>query len=148
MSRSIKHLKPNPKSHFKDGYFPLDKCKKYVGKDGEPCIYRSSLEFRVFSYCENHPSIKSWVSEPFPITYYMQLPNGKTKKHNYNIDLIIEFMDGKKWFVEVKPFSLTQKGSMNFEKNKAKWNASIEWCKQQDYDIVFRIITEKFNFNV
>lgn len=145
---NIKHLKPNPKSKFKDGYFPKDKCKKYISLNNEPCIYRSSLEFKTFLWCENSPNVKNWSSEPFSIPYFLKNERGEIRKRNYNIDLIIEFINGKLWFVEIKPYELTKIGSFGFEKNSAKWNASLDWCKEQDFDIEFKIITEKFNFLV
>lgn len=146
--KNIKTLKPNPKTHFKDGYFPKDKCIKYVSHNNEPCIYRSSLEFKTFLWCENSPQVKYWSSEPFSIPYYLKNTKGVIKKRNYNIDLIIEFIDGRLWFVEIKPYSLCKRGSLGFEMNAAKWNASILWCKEQDFKIEFKIITEKFNFLV
>lgn len=146
--KNIKELKPNPKSKFKDGYFPKDKCSKYVSVNNEPCIYRSSLEFKTFLWCENSPNVKKWASEPFSIPYFLKNDKGVVRKRNYNIDLIIEFVDGRLWFVEIKPYELTKIGSYGFEMNQAKWNASLEWCKEQEFDIEFKIITEKFNFLV
>lgn len=146
--RSIKDLKPNPNSRYKDGYFPKDKCTKYLSVGNEPCIYRSSLEFKTFLWCENSPNVKAWASEPFSIPYYHKTPNGEIKKRNYNIDLIVEFTDGRIWFVEIKPYELTKKGSHGFELNASKWRGALKWCEEQPYDIKFRIITEKFNFLV
>ncbi|BAV31391.1 head completion [Tenacibaculum phage pT24] len=146
--KSIKDLKPNPKSKFKSGYFPLKDCKKYLQVDDEPCIYRSSLEFKVFYWCEQSPYIKNWVSEPFSIPYLFVNERGETRRRNYNIDCVIEFTDGRLWFVEIKPHSLTKPNSFGFELNKAKWNYAIKWCNEQPFDIEFKIITEKFNFYI
>ncbi len=146
--KSIKDLKPNPKSHFKDGYFHINECEKYIQVDNEPCIYRSSLEFKTFMWCENSPNVKAWASEPFSIPYLHVNERGQTRKRNYNIDCIVEFNDGRIWFVEIKPYNLTKIGSFGFELNKSKWNGALKWCDEQPFLIEFKIITEKFNFYI
>lgn len=136
--KSIKSMKPNLNSHFKQGYFNVAESKKYA--DVRPCIYRSSSEFKFMYWLENCPRVKAWVSEPFSIVYYLE----DGTKRTYSIDFIVLFDTGKFWFTEVKPYGQTIRGSYDFEMNKKKWNAAIRWCKENDEDIEFKLITERF----
>lgn len=135
--------KPNRKGHYKQGYFKVDKSKKFVGK-GTP-IYRSSLEYKFMNWCEYTPSVVSWASEPFAIGYIKPTKEGGSKQGNYYIDFVVD-VQGKngveKWLVEVKPHAQTVKGSRDFDVNSAKWNSTIAFCKAKGYRFV--IVTEKF----
>lgn len=140
-SRSIKQLKPNLNSHFKQGYFDVLNSEKYA--DNRACIYRSSLEFKFMAWLEACPNVTAWVSEPFSIPYMIG-----DKNRTYSIDFIVLFDNGKLWFVEVKPYKQTVIGSPGFEINKKKWNAAINWCIENNDDIDFKIITERFRTSV
>jgi hypothetical protein len=129
--------KPNPKSRYEQGYFNCS--KKYIGKH-QP-IFRSSLERRFMKWLDLSPQVLQWESEPFAIGYAKPCGNGGFKQGNYYIDFVFK-MNNKTYVTEVKPHSQTMKGSRDFEINKLKWNATIEFCKKNGF--VFLIVTEKF----
>lgn len=147
MSRSIKQLKPNKNSKFKQGYFDVSESLKYEGK--EACIFRSGLEKRFFEFFESNDKITKWESEPELSVKYMY--GGKLR--TYWLDAIIVFA-GKTWLIEIKPFSQTvlpkagrnpisHKNAMaTFEQNVAKWTAAKVYAEQND--AVFAILTERF----
>ena len=133
--------------------------KKYVGNSSN-IICRSNWE-RVFcERCDTNDNIVTWASEEFSIPYISPLDN---KRHRYYPDFLIKVKepDGKfkKYVIEIKPRKQTVKPKMktdsrkrprmtktyanemkNYALNLAKWNAAIEFCK--DNSLEFRIITE------
>lgn len=144
----IKHLKPNPNSRYKQGYFDKYNPKKYFGP--KPIIYRSSLELRFMQKMELNAGVEKWSSEHIVVPYLMKEKiNGKfvTKKHNYHTDFTVIMKDGTKYLVEVKPEALTPiNESQIFRnpvlyKNASKWKAAIAWSNIHGYK--FRVINEK-----
>ena len=133
--------------------------KKYVG-NASNIICRSNWE-RVFcEKCDTNDNIVTWASEEFSIPYVSPLDN---KRHRYYPDFLIKVKepDGKfkKYVIEIKPKKQTIKPKMktdsrkrprmtnsyakelnNYAVNVAKWNAAIEFCK--DNSLEFQIITE------
>jgi len=133
--------------------------KKYVG-NASNIICRSNWE-RVFcERCDTNDNIVTWASEEFSIPYISPLDN---KRHRYYPDFLIKVKepDGKfkKYVIEIKPRKQTVKPKMktdsrkrprmtnsyakelnNYAVNVAKWNAAIEFCK--DNSLEFQIITE------
>ena len=133
--------------------------KKYVG-NASNIICRSNWE-RVFcEKCDTNDNIVTWASEEFSIPYVSPLDN---KRHRYYPDFLIKVKepDGKfkKYVIEIKPRKQTVKPKMktdsrkrprmtnsyakelnNYAVNVAKWNAAIEFCK--DNSLEFQIITE------
>lgn len=136
--KSIRNLKPKKKgkkNKYKQGYFRIDESKKFIGK--EPPIYRSSYEYKFMCLCEKHPNIIKWDSEPFPIEYIGE----DGKKHHYWIDFLIQYRNGDKYLIEVKPYSQTLSTDKSFGKNSRKWNAAIEFAEKNG--MKFKIITER-----
>ena len=133
--------------------------KKYVG-NASNIICRSSWE-RVFcERCDTNDNIVTWASEEFSIPYISPLDN---KRHRYYPDFLIKVKESdgkyKKYLIEIKPKKQTIKPKMksdskqrtrvtktytnemkNYAVNVAKWNAAIEFCK--DNSLEFRVITE------
>ena len=133
--------------------------KKYVG-NASNIICRSNWE-RVFcENCDTNDDIVTWASEEFSIPYISPIDN---KRHRYYPDFLIKVKepDGKfkKYVIEIKPRKQTIKPKMktdsrkrprmtksfakeleNYAVNLAKWNAAIEFCK--DNSLEFQIITE------
>ena len=109
---SIKSLKPNSNSTYKQGYFKPSKPEKYIG-DPNQIIYRSAWEFKFCTWCDTHPNIKKWGSEPMPIKYMnpcKSFINGEFVAgiSNYWVDFYIIVNKGQgeeKWIVEIKPKS-------------------------------------------
>lgn len=142
---NIKHLKPKKNSRYKQGYIDPRSCKKLVpGVSKDTVIYRSSYELKFIVWLEGNPKVKQWASECICIPYLFI--DGTT--HRYYPDYFVEFEDGTKMVVEIKPYNQTQKpvnencwAAKEYTKNKCKWAAAIEFCKKKGY--AFKILTEK-----
>jgi hypothetical protein len=147
---SIKDLKPNPNSHYKQGYFDGHNPKKYVGE--RPIIYRSSLELNFMIKMELSPLVLEWGSETIKIPYIMKEKDSKTgkmvlKQKTYNTDFYVKLKSGQKYIVEVKPSqqvplneSQIKRNPTNY-KNACKWKAAIDFCKLKGFE--FKIVTEE-----
>ena len=138
----IKHLKPKKNSHYKQGVKDPRIFKKYIAScKNEPVIFRSGLELEFINYCENHPSIKRWASEPIKIKYYSRL-NGK--EMNYYPDFVVEKTNGSRIIVEIKPKSQTYKPTVYdnlwskeaWIKNMDKWTAAYKFAKEHKMSFI------------
>ncbi len=127
--------------------------EKYVG-DPNDIWSRSSWETKFMKYCDSHPDIVEWGSEPFPIPYFDPVKN---KQRRYFVDFWVKIKqkDGsfKKFLIEIKPDKFTRppvqpkrktKGyieeQLQYVTNTAKWEAANKVC--QDNGIQFLILTE------
>lgn len=144
--RNIKNLKPSKSSRYNQGYINPNSCKKlFPGLNNEPIIYRSSYEKKFIYWLENNKTIKYWGSECFFINY-TSIIDGKI--HRYFPDYFIEFIDGTKMVVEIKPYNQTHKpinenniwANKEYMKNISKWKAAKEYCDARGYK--FKILTE------
>ena len=151
---SIKNLKPNKKATTKQGYFPINECKKFKGKG--PVIYRSSWEYKFCIWAERHPSVVSWSSENIVIEYW----NSWNKKYSkYYPDFFLILENGDKIVIEVKPRKhyikptppkrKTKKAisgyNYNLEqyvKNMCKFDAALKYCKGRGWK--FKIVDENW----
>lgn len=134
---------------YKQGYYYPKNKEKFISRTGY-AIYRSGLELDYFRILDNSPMVKSWGSEEVIIPYYFN-----EKMHKYYIDLYVEYINGQKLFIEIKPWKQTQEPHwsprrkrenyiaecIEFEKNKAKWQSAVVWAGQ--VNAKFRILTEK-----
>ena len=151
---NIKNNKPKKNSGYSQGYFPVNECKKYVGKG--PIIYRSSWERKFCLYCESNPAVINWASEPISIEYINSLDG---KKHKYFPDYYMKLDSGKEYLVEVKPSSQLKKptapkrktvrGMKNYKyamdmyiTNMCKVQYAEEYCKTRGWQ--YKIVTEDF----
>ena len=106
----IKNLKPNHNGNYKQGYFKPTNPGKYRG-DPNQIIFRSMWEQRFMVWCDIHPNIVKWSSEPVAIPYInpcAKLVNGQYQSamHNYYVDFYITVQkeDGSQsWLIEIKP---------------------------------------------
>jgi hypothetical protein len=160
-ANKIKGLKPRmgSKSRFKQGYFDVSKSLKYMNS-GEPCIYRSSLEFKFMKWCEHTDRVVNWNSEPFSIKYIC-LETGKER--NYYIDFSVITQTPETWIIEVKPHKevleaekfgkiyhklgeIERKKFVNANKvaakNYSKWKHAKQICEERSWKFI--IVTEKF----
>lgn len=141
--RSIKDLLPNPNKRYKQGFYDTYNPKKYFGK--RPIIYRSSLELKFMTWCENSSLISSWSSEPEPGIPYFDIKGGY---HNYFPDFLVQTISGQKWLIEVKPKKDIPRDSISIRTNQVhaqnalKWKAAVEYCKNRGME--FKIVTEDF----
>lgn len=142
----IKHLKPKRNSRYKQGVRDPRIFKKYIAScKNEPVIFRSGLELEFINYCENHPSIKRWASEPIKIKYYSRLDG---KEMNYYPDFVIEKTNGSRIIVEIKPKSQTIKPTVYdnlwskeaWVKNMDKWVAAYKFAKE--HKMSFIVVSE------
>jgi hypothetical protein len=150
----IKNLKPTFNSRFKQGFYPIDECKKYFGKG--PIIYRSSWEKLFCSYCETNQQIKSWTSENVKIPYQDSLDGSY---HDYYPDFLVTTITGLTMLIEIKPeaqiklpkkpTNLNLKKIKRFEQdyetyriNMLKFSYAKKYCDTRGW--IFRIVTEDF----
>lgn len=144
-------------AEWRKGIYKVINPEKYIGE--KPPIYRSSWEARFCHYLDTNDNVQKWGSECLVIPYYNPIDG---KNHRYFPDFFcqIKKKDGTvvKYVVEVKPLDQavapklpkrrTTKALENYRqqqaivlKNKFKWEAAEEFCKQQGY--IFKVITEK-----
>ena len=142
---NIKQLKPQKNSRYRQGYIDPRSCKKLLtSTTNDKIIYRSSYEYKFITWLENSPKVKQWASECICIPYLFV--DGTT--HRYYPDYFVEMVDGTKLVVEIKPYNQTQKpinencwAAKEYTRNKCKWSAALEFCKNKGYK--FQILTEK-----
>lgn len=132
--------------------------QKYVGE--YPIVCRSSWEIHVASYCDTHPDVIEWASEPrearipYPDPTTMT-SDGKPVQRIYIPDFLILFRDAsgkeRRALCEVKPShealdSEVRPGSAQaLLKNKAKWAAAEWWCQRRGVE--FMLLTENKIFS-
>lgn len=142
---NIKQLSPSKSGRYKQGYVDPMVCKKlFPSLSRDAIIYRSSYELKFITWLESSDKVKHWGSECFYIPY--TYVDGTT--HRYYPDYFVEFVDGTKMVVEIKPYSQTQRPinehswvAKEYMKNMCKWKATQEFCKSKGF--VFKILTEK-----
>ena len=133
------------------GYFKCKHPEKYMGNT-KGIVYRSGWEFKVMMQLDHDPNVVKWASEEFSIRYLSPIDK---RFHRYFPDFYVEYKDGRKELIEVKPQHQVKKPEANrkknrkkllneivtYERNKAKWAYAQEWCKQRG--VQFKILTEK-----
>jgi hypothetical protein len=115
------------RSKYKTGYFYSDKNKKNM-------YYRSSYELIAYGILEQMKVVKKYESEP------MMIPYGKESERNYVPDILIEYVDGKKEIIEIKPERL-----VNEKTNVLKFCSAKEYCRKKG--LGFSVWTETKLFN-
>ena len=134
--------------YYQGKFVPINR-EKYVG-DVSKIRYRSLWERQVFRWCDKNRAVRRWSSEELVIPYICATDG---KAHRYFTDLMIEFENGDRYVVEIKPKSQTQppktkksrsrkylKECATWAKNSSKWEAAEAWCKKNGY--TFTIWTE------
>lgn len=145
---NIKQVHPSLKK-YKQGYINPDSCKKLMeSQSRSPIIYRSSYEREFIYWLETSSKISSWASECIAIPYINKLDN---KKHQYYPDFVVNTAEGRTMLIEIKPKNQTIPPPSDFDpnsyawreyiKNRCKWAAALEFCKNNDMD--FKILTEE-----
>lgn len=140
----IKSLKPSKKSRYKQNYINPKSCKKlFESQQNEPIIYRSSYEKKFIRWLENSDKVLHWGSECLCIPY----TGADGNQHRYYPDFVVEFANGTKSVIEIKPYSQTvrpdprcQWAVEEYKKNVLKWVAATEFCKK--HGLTFQIVTE------
>lgn len=128
------------------GAFNPQYPQKYTGD--YPIIYRSSWELEFMRYCDVHPGVMEWASEPIKIPYKNPLKGSQTV---YVPDFLVTYMSsgGKKStkLIEIKPLHEASaphaRSSVDVAiraKNEAKWGAATQWAARRGID--FLVLTE------
>lgn len=131
---------------FSQGIFTPRNPEKYIGRGS--IRYRSSWEFAVMNFCDNHPSIIKWAVENIRVPYKNPITGKLT---HYVPDFFVMFVDkndkthGEVW--EIKPkkeialeTARSERDKISVIVNHAKWAAANAFCKQ--HGLTFRVITE------
>ena len=142
---NIKELKPSKKSRYKQGYInPKSVTKLFESQRSQPIIYRSSYEKRFIYWLEHSSQVTAWGSECVRIKYISPLDG---QEHSYYPDYLVEFSDGSKSLIEIKPYNQTVKPDprcewavQEFKKNVAKWISAKDFCEHNG--MTFKILTE------
>ena len=129
------------------GIFKPQNPEKYTGD--YPIIYRSSWEHEFMIYCDNHPGVVEWASEPVSIPY--KDPSRERSQNLYVPDFLVTFVDKDKQLtsklIEIKPMAealtehaRTKKDAVVKMKNDAKWAAAQAWAMRRGID--FQVMHE------
>jgi len=120
--------------------------EKYVGE--YPIVSRSSWEEEFMKYCDMHPDVLEWASEPVQIPYHDPI-TGKQKI--YIPDFLATMIDKQgtlhKKLIEIKPLheaysehARNTRDAAILARNQAKWTAAQGWAMRRG--IEFIIMTE------
>ncbi len=121
--------------------------EKYTG--AYPIISRSSWEREFMIYCDQHPDVVQWASEPVKIPY--KDPTRERHQSLYVPDFLITVIGKdrqlRKKLIEIKPMAealtehaKTAKDAVVKMKNDAKWAAASAWCMRRG--IEFQVLHE------
>lgn len=105
----------------------------HVSSIAGECKYRSGWEKKYMDHLDVNPDVLTWSYEKLVIEY---VSNQRTKKiRKYYPDFQIEYKDGRKVVVEIKPSRKLQQATVI-----KKIRAAKEWCTLNDHD--YKILTE------
>jgi hypothetical protein len=99
-------------------------------KNGHNIYYKSGWELSFIKYLDSNLDVISYVYEPFAIEYKFQ------HKRNYIPDFLVEYADGHKELVEIKPSNKLKDPQI-----KAKFRAAKIYCKKNN--LKFVVISRK-----
>jgi len=117
--------KKKRKGHYKTGL--------HVSPKAGDCNYRSGWEK---SYCEHldaDPTVKTYAYEGIVVAYINNIRSGKLRK--YFPDFLVEYTDGRKILVEIKP-----KKRVDQLQVQKKLRAAEQWCL--DHGATLEVVTE------
>lgn len=134
---------------YYSGSFKPTNPSKYIG-DHSKITFRSHWERQLMRWCDSKPCVKKWSSETVVVPYISPVD---LRAHRYFVDFTIEFSNGKKFLVEVKPEAQTRppkkkKQTKKFMEevatygvNQAKWVAAKKFAEANGAE--FSVWTEK-----
>lgn len=139
---------------FYKGYFKPRFPNKYKG-DPTNIVYRSSWEFKLMTWLDNHPDILQWGSEelyipyvsPIDGRYHRYFPDFFVKKRNMNGSIETLLIEVKPYKQTIPPKTQTKKTKKYINEvytwgiNSSKWKAAEEYCKDRMWRFV--VMTEK-----
>jgi hypothetical protein len=117
---------------FKTGlYHPISgKCTKT-----KVVKYRSSYELTFCELLDASDMVESWEYEQYYIGYMF-----RDHKHFYLVDFWIRLKTGAIFLIEIKPKTFYERAMQQKDRNWAKWNAAISFCRNHGWK--FKVITE------
>lgn len=125
MRRKLKRTRRRPRRNI----------GKYTSnKMGMTFTHRSGWELSYFKYLEDNTDVVKYYSEVIRIPYVSNLKTGRLR--TYIPDLLVEWSDGRKELIEIKPIR-----RVTNPKNIKKFVAASAWCAENG--VKFVIITEK-----
>jgi len=133
----------NPEKYIQ----PIDKT---MNKNIYP-EYRSSWELHFYRFCDISPSVKHWSTEYINIMYISPLD---WKKHRYFPDVFVEFNNGQRVIIEIKPRKekiiqenkrITDKMKNTYAVNQAKWEAARIFAESKGYKFV---VMDEFDLGI
>lgn len=122
-------LKPKKKKRRRRGY----KRGLHKSLKGGECRYRSGWELAYITWLDANPDVLSFSYEQIIIEYLSNKRTGKVRK--YFPDFFVEYVDGHKELIEIKP-----KKRLEQVKVRKKIEAAMKWSEA--HHVGFRIITE------
>lgn len=102
-------------------------------KTGQKCCYRSSWELKYLQWLDAHDEVLTFGYEGVKIPYISNLKTGKLR--TYYPDFWVEYVDGRKQLVEIKP-----KKRLTQARVQKKLKAAETWC--QEHGAVLVVLTE------
>ena len=106
----------------------------YVSKKtGKECNYRSSWELKYLEYLDANPDVKTYEYESFFIMYVGNRNSGKLRK--YIPDFLVEYVDGTRKLVEIKPSRKLDQLRVTKKRHVAE-----QWCKEHGAEL--EMVTE------
>ena len=122
--RKIASEEYHPWVNSKPGYF-------FSKKNNDNIYYASSYELTAFKLLEQLSRVRSYRRCPYSVQYR----KGNGSEHRYVPDILVEYTDGLKEIIEVKPGRF-----VGFYPNPAKFKAARKFCHGKD--IGFSVWTE------
>ena len=124
--------------------------EKYNGT--YPIIYRSSWEQEFMQYCDNHPDVLQWASEPVSIPYRDPI-TGDQKI--YIPDFLVTFVNNQRTtltrLIEIKPLHEARPNHARngvdaglVMRNQAKWQAARAWAMRRGIEFIEMTEAEMF----
>lgn len=134
------------------GLFNPQNPSKYTGD--YPIVFRSSWELEFMRYCDQHPDVMEWASEPVKIPYANPLKRdaqGNAQQTIYIPDFLVTYKKGggqkSTKLIEIKPLHEASEAHARNGKdvairarNEAKWGAATQWAGRRGID--FLVLTE------
>lgn len=121
---------------------------KYVG-DRNNCFYCSLWERQLMKWADNNEGVVAYSANDVVIPYRCVTDN---RIHHYYIDFMIEFKNGGKYLIEIKPAAQTKPPEkrkmtrrylnevLTYSKNMSKWTYAKDWAEARGFK--FQIWTE------
>lgn len=118
--------KRRKKSHYHTGVYKSTKT-------GAEIKYRSGWELSYAQWLDANPDVKTYLYEGVVIAYVNNVRSRELSR--YYPDFFVEYVDGHKELIEIKP-----KSRVDQKKVQKKATAAQQWCS--DHGAVYRILTE------